>query len=202
VIDQPGATVTEVRVALRGFARSDPDAEAAYLLGLIVRDRLRGTSAELAAAFARHEAHDLPGMFVIGAAVPTTAAAKTISTVHEVIGALAKTGPTAAEFERARTERLIELSRQNMPESFIEANANLWLNSEIYKLPPASTQITNLALPDMQRVSGRLFRNPMATIAAGNVEQLKSSLGTAAEVRGAKPEVKPSTDPAKQVKKP
>ncbi|MDX6383481.1 MAG: zinc protease, partial [Blastocatellia bacterium] len=119
IIDQPGATGAEIRIALRGFARSDPDAEAASLLALIVRDRLRATSTDSATAFARHEAHDLPGMFVIGASVPTTTAAKTISSAREVIAALAKAGPNAAEFERARTERLIELSRQSMPDSFI-----------------------------------------------------------------------------------
>lgn len=202
VIDQPGATAAEVRVALRGFARSDPDSEAASLLALVMRDRLRAASAEFAGAFARHEAHDLPGMFVTGVSVPTAAAAKAISTINEVIGSLAKAGPNAAEFERARTERLIELSRQNMPDSFVETTANLWLNTEIYKLPPASTQISKLALGDMQRVAGRLFRNPVAIIAIGNAEQLKSIPGNAVEVRGAKPVMKPSTDPATPVKKP
>jgi predicted Zn-dependent peptidase len=202
IIDQPGATGAEIRIALRGFARSDPDAEAASLLALIVRDRLRATSTDSATAFARHEAHDLPGMFVIGASVPTTTAAKTISSAREVIAALAKAGPNAAEFERARTERLIELSRQSMPDSFIETSANIWLNTEIYKLPPAATQIRDLAMTDMQRVSGRLFKSPLATVAIGNADQLKSSLGTAVEVRGAKPEVKPSTDPAPRAKKP
>jgi hypothetical protein len=58
----------------------------------------------------------------------------------------------------------------------------------------------------MQRVAGRLFKNvPIATIAVGNTEQLKSSLGAAIEVRGAKPEgpaVKTATDPAMPAKKP
>jgi hypothetical protein len=89
-----------------------------------------------------------------------------------------------------------------MPDSFIETSANIWLNTEIYKLPPAATQIRDLAVADMQRVSGRLFKSPLATVAIGNADQLKSSLGTAVEVRGAKPEVKPSTDPAPRAKKP
>lgn len=202
VIDQPGATNAEIRLALRGLARSDRDAEAASLLALIVRDRLRSVSGDLAGAFALHEAHDLPGMFVLGASVPTVAAAKAISVAREVIAALAKAGPNASEFERARTERLIELSRQGTTETFIDTTAVTWLDGEIYKLAPAATQIRSLALVDMQRVSEKLFKSPMATIAVGNVDQLKSSLGTGVEVRGAKPEVKPSTDPATRVKKP
>ena len=63
-------STAELRLAVRGLARSDRDAEAASLLALIVRDRLRASSTDLATAFARHEAHDLPGMFVLGASVP------------------------------------------------------------------------------------------------------------------------------------
>jgi zinc protease len=202
VIDQQGATNAEIRLAFRGLAKSDQDAEAASLLAFIVRDRLRSASGDLAGAFARHEAHDLPGMFVLGASVPTVAAAKAFSTAREVITSLAKTGPNASEFERARTERLIELSRQGTPETFIEATAVSWLDGEIYKLAPAATQIRSLSLADMQRLSDRLFKSPTATIAVGNADQLKSNLGTTVEVRGAKPAVKPSTDPATRVKKP
>jgi zinc protease len=203
VIDQPGATGAEIRLAVRGLARADRDAEAASLLALIVRDRLRATWTDLAAAFARHEAHDLPGMFVLGAPVPAASAAKTISAAQEVIAVLGKTGPTAAEFERARGEALAELSRQSSQQNMIGATADNWLNSEIYKLQPAAAQIGSFTLADIQRVSAKLFKNvAIATIAVGNVEQLKSSLGTAIEVRGAKPEKKTANESAVPVKKP
>ncbi len=91
LIDQPGASRAEIRLAVRGFARSDRDAEAASVLALILRDRLRSSSSELATAFARHESHDLPGMFVLGASVPNGSAAKTLSNARDVIGSMAKT---------------------------------------------------------------------------------------------------------------
>jgi zinc protease len=203
VIDQNGATNVEIRLAVRGLARSDRDAEAASLLAIIVRDRVRATSGDSAAAFARHEAHDLPGMFVLGATVPMASAAKAISAAQEVIASLAKTGPNASEFERARAEMLGDLSRSGSQESLIGATADNWLNGETYKLPPAATQIRSFTVADIQRVSGRLFKNvPVATVAVGDIEQLKSSLGTAVEVPAAKPEVKTATDPATRVKKP
>jgi predicted Zn-dependent peptidase len=203
VIDKNGATNAEIRLAVRGLARSDRDAEAASLLALIVRDRLRATSGDLAAAFARHEAHDLPGIFVLGATVPMASAAKAISATQEVIASLTKTGPTASEVERARAEMLADLSRSGIQENLVGATADNWLNGELYKLPPAAIQVRSFTLADIQRVSGRLFKNaPVATIAVGNSEQLKSSIGTTAEVLGAKPEVKAETDPATRVKKP
>jgi zinc protease len=203
VIDQSGEATAEIRLAVRGLSRSDRDAEAASLLALIVRDRLRSTSSDLAKAFARHEAHVLPGLFVLAAPVPTASAAKAISSAREVMASLVKTGPTAAEFERARAERLADLSRQESQENLVVATADNWLNNEIYKLPPVPTQIRSFTLADIQRVTERLFKNvPMATIAVGNVEQLKSGLGTGIEVRGAKPEAKTPTAPAAPAKKP
>lgn len=202
VIDQPGATAAEIRIAVRGLARSDRDAEAASLLALIVRDRLRTTSSDLSNAFARHEAHDLPGMFLLGASVPSALASKTVSSAQDLMRSLAKTGPTADEFERARAEMLATISRQSSQENLIEATAENWLSMELYKLQPAANLVRGLTLADIQRVAGRLFKDAAAaTIAVGNVEQLKSNLGAAIEVRGAKPEAR-TTDPAMPTKKP
>src|SRR5882762_5657705 len=195
IIDQPSAHTAELRLAVRGLARSDRDAEAASLLALIVRDRLRANSSDLSTAFARHEAHDLPGMFVVGASVPSGSASKTVSSAQEIMKSLARTGPTADEFERARAEMLSTLSRQSSQDSLIEANADNWLMMEIYKMQPAATQVRGLVLADMQRVAARLFKDTAAaTIAVGKADQLKSTLGAASEVRGAKPEAR-TTDP-------
>ena len=144
---------------------------------------------------------------MLGAPVPAASAAKAISAAQEVIATLAKTGPTAAEFERARGEMLTELSRQGPQESLITATADNWLNSEIYKLPPAADSNQEVS-PWRTSSASRAdcSKNvPIATIAVGNVEQLKSSLGPAIEVRGAKPEgpaVKTAADPATPAKKP
>ena len=203
IIDHPGATTAEFRLAVRGLARSDRDAEAASLLALIVRDRLRASSSDLATGFARHEAHDLPGMFVLGASAPSAVASKALSGAQEVLRSLAKTGPTALEFERARDEMLAEISRQGSQLDLREATADNWLSMEIYKLMPPANQIRNMSLADIQRVAGRLFKDVApATIVVGSADQLKSSFGGGIEVRGAKPEVKTVADPAMPTKKP
>ncbi len=203
VIDRPDAGTAEVRLAVRGLARSDRDAEAAAVLALIVRDRLRAGSKELGTAFARHEAHDLPGIFVVGASVPNASAAKAISDARDVIRSLAKMGPTALEFEHAREELLAEISRQNSQEDLAEATADNWLLMELYKLMPRANQIRSLTQADLQRVAGRLFKEPaQATIVVGNVQLLKSSFGAAIEVQSAKPEVKTATETATPTKKP
>jgi zinc protease len=203
IIDQSEAPTAEVRLAVRGLARSDRDAEAASLLALIVRDRLRASSSDLATAFARHEAHDLPGMFVLGASVPNSVASKALSSAQDVIKSLANTGPTTVEFERARQEMLAELARQGAQEDLREATAATWLSAEIYKLTPQPNQIRSLTLANIQRVAGKLFKDVApATIVVGNAAELKTSFGGSIEVRGAKSEVKPSADPAKPTKKP
>ncbi len=203
VIDQPGASKAELRLAVRGFARSDRDAEAASLLALIVRDRLRASSGELATAFARHEAHDLPGMFVLGASVPNALAAKAISDARDITRSLAKTGPTALEFEHSRDEMLAEISRQSSQEDLQEATADNWLLMELYKLMPPADQIRSLTLADLQRAASRLFKEAaQATIVVGNAELLKPGFNGMIEMRGAKPEVKTATDPAMPAKKP
>jgi zinc protease len=203
VIDQPGSNTAEVRLAVRGLARSDRDAEAASLLALILRYRLRTSSGELSGAFARHEAHDLPGMFVLGASVPNSLAAKAIADARGLITSMAKTGPTALEFEHAREELLAELSRQSSAENLAEKTADAWLTMELYKLAPPAAQVGGLTLGDLQRVAARLFKDVTpATIVVGDAQQSRSNFDIAIEVRSAKPEVKTATESALPTKKP
>lgn len=196
IINQPGANRAEFRLAVRGVARSDRDAAAASLLALIVRDRLRASSSEMVSPFARHEAHDLPGMFLLGASVLNASAAKAVSGALDVMTSLAKAGPTAPEFERARDELLAEITRQNSQEDLKEVTADDWLSMEIYKLTPPATQIRSLTLADAQRVAAKLFKDAAtAKIVVGDADQLKKSFGAIAEVRGAQPAPK-AADPA------
>ena len=110
-VNQPGATTADVRLAVRGLAHSDRDAAAASMLALIARDQWQAASPELSSAFARHEAHALPGLFVLGASVPTASASKAISSGQQVLRALAQAGPTATELEKARAGINLAISR-------------------------------------------------------------------------------------------
>jgi zinc protease len=202
LVNQHDLKNAEIRLAVRGLARSDEAAAAASLLGKIIRERWQAASPDITAAFARHDAHELPGSFVLGASVPTESASKAISAAQKIIQSLVQTGPTATELERARGEMLTELSGRT---SQSESIADLWLDLDTFKLPPLNSQINSirsLTSTDIQRVAARLFEDAApATIVVGNAEQLKSSFA-GSEVKGAKPDVKTAADPATPAKKP
>jgi hypothetical protein len=136
LVNQPGATNAEIRLAVRGLARSDRDADAASILAQISRERWQASTA-LSAAFVRHDAHMLPGSFVLGASVPIASAAKAVTAAQQTIRSLAQNGPTLAELDSARVVMLADISRQaSQPESM----ATLWLDLDTFKLTPLNTQ--------------------------------------------------------------
>lgn len=203
VVNQPRVTKAEVRLAVRGLARSDRDAAAASILAQIILDRWRVASPDLATAFVRHDAHVLPGSLTLGASVPNESASKAISLAQEIVQSLVQAGPTAAELESARSEMLADLSRRDSQSDTV---ADLWLDLFTFKLPPLSVQINslrNLTSIDIQRVAVRLFKDSArATVIVGDAERLKPFLGEGVEVRGDKPAVKTATDPVMPAKKP
>lgn len=203
VVNQPGATAAEIRLAARGLTRSDRDAAAAALLVRIIRERWQAATPDLSAVFARHEMHALPGIFVLGASAPTASAAKAIAAAREVMRSLSLAAPLAAEVERARDAELSELTRLTMQ---TESIADGWLDIETFKLAPFATQldvVRKLSAADLQRVAARLFKDAaVATVIVGNYDQLKTSLGPGVELRSEKPDVKMAADPAAPAKKP
>src|SRR5713101_6149646 len=138
VVNQPGATTAEIRLAVRGLTRSDRDAAAATLLARIARDRWQAAASDLSSVFAHHEAHALPGIFVFGASAPTASASKAISAAREVMRSLSTAAPSTAEVERARDAELSELSRRTMQ---TESIADGWLDVETFKLASAGGQM-------------------------------------------------------------
>ncbi len=98
---------------------------------------------------------------------------------------------------------LAEISRQNSQEELSEVTADDWLLMELYKLTPAANQIRSLTQADLQRVAGKLFKEPaQAAIVVGNAELLKSSLGGTIEMRTARPEVKTAIETVTPARKP
>lgn len=207
LVNQPGATAAEIRLAVRGLARSDRAAAAATLLAQIVRERWLAASPDLSQAFVRHDMYALPGSFVLGASVSNASASKAVSAAQQTIRLLAQTGPTGAELDRARSEMLSDLTRRTSQPEMI---AGLWLDLDTYKLAPLHTQISSiqgLTVQDVQRVAARLFKDASpATIVVGDADQLKSGFVGSVEVQSEKSDVKAATDvvptKAPPVKKP
>jgi predicted Zn-dependent peptidase len=146
---------------------------------LLARDRWQAALPELSrsAFFVRHEAHVLPGMFVMGASVRSNVAAQTLAAARSTLRNLAASPPTAAEFERVKNEALAVFNKQlEQPETL----ASLWLDVETYKLPAVADQLralTQLTPADVQRVAAKLFRDaPSAAVAVGSAAQLSADL--------------------------
>ena len=209
VYDLHGAETAEVRLATRGLARADKDYAAATLLTLLARDRWQTAFPELgkSAFFVRHEAHSLPGVFVMGASVRANDTARALETARAVLKDLYTVPPTADELAHARAEAIAILNKQNeRPESLADA----WLDSETFKIGSLSDQaraIGSLTPADLQRVANRLFHDAsIASVAVGNAAQLRTELertgkveiyGEAIEVSG-----KTETSPAAKFEKP
>ena len=179
IVDLPGAETTEVRLAARSLARSDRDHAAATVLSLLVRDRWQAALPELnkSAFFVRHEAHVLPGMFVMGASVRSGIAAQTLAAARNVLRSLSASAPSTAEFERVKSEALAVFNKQiEQPETL----AGLWLDVETYKLPTITDQVralNQLTPADVQRVAAKLFRDaPLVAVAVGSAQQLSADL--------------------------
>ena len=205
LINQTGNNNAEVRLALRGFSRSDRDVIAASILSQIARQRWQAAVPELSSASVRHEAHTLPGMFVFAATVPAAAGQKALTAAQEVMKTLAETGPSAAELERAAGAALAEAGKRG---GELDSIADLWLDSEIYKTSVTvntANEISRLSIADIQRVAARLFKDAaQARIVVGDVEQLKSNINNI-ELPGTKPDSKPNVktvDPQLPPKKP
>jgi hypothetical protein len=198
----PGAETAEIRLAARSLARSDRDSAAMAILSLLVRDRWLAAYPDLnkSASFVRDEAHVLPGMFVMGAAVAPSAAAPALSAARDTLRALTKAPPTATEFARAKSEATAVFNKQlEQPETV----ANLWLDLETYKLAPIADQSRALAqvtAADVQRLAARLFQDaPVVALAVGSAAQLSADLERQGkvEVTGAATTPKPAPAPAR-----
>ena len=179
IMNAPAGQSAEVRLAVRGFARSDPDSPAAALLALIARKRWEALLPDLARnpVFVRHDAFTLPGIFVMGASVDNLLAGKTLSTAQEVVKSLTNQPVTEAEFEAARSQAVGILSKQLGTKDGI---ADAWLDVDTYSVKPAADQLLDLAKissNDLKRAANRLFWDvPLASAVIGNSEVLKPQL--------------------------
>lgn len=203
IIDYANAETAEIRLAVRGLSRSDRDYAAATLLALLARDRWQASlPADLnkSAFFVRHEAHVLPGIFVMGASAPSASSAKaSIAAAQNVIRSLMTTPPAPAELEKLKSEAIATLNKQiERPETV----ADTWLDAGTFQTAPLADQLralSSMTIVDVQGVAAKLFRNaPVAIIAVGNAAQLQTELASVGQVEvfGETQAVQPAATPA------
>lgn len=185
----------EIRLAVRGVARSDNDYAAAMILSMIANERVRSSLSE--SANAKHYAHVLPGVFILSASVPNDKASQSIATAKQILNELATKEPNASEFEKAKGLFLKSFSQQI---SDTKTLADFYLDRDTFKIqatPSAALKTIEALKPsDIQRVAARLFgKAEFAVVAAGNLSQLKAELsrnGNAIEIFGEKPAPQPT----------
>jgi len=179
IIGAPADQSVEVRLAVRGLARKDPDAIVASVLSQVARQRLEKSIPELSRGpvFVRHDAFNLPGMFVLGASVEHLLAGKFLHDAREVVSSLVAAPVSVAELDQARNEIL---ATRNKELSRPEGVADAWLDIDTYGVSSAAEQtrlLTAITPTDLQRVATRLFRDAdIASVAVGNSELVKTSV--------------------------
>jgi zinc protease len=222
VVNEPGQTGVELRLAVRGLARTDRDAPAALVLASVVRARWLAAMPELGdrAAFVRHDAYSAGGIFRMGASLRTSAeASKALEAARSILRDLSTNAPTAAELDSAKREVAAALSQSTQGD---EGRATSLLDEQTYNSTAATADgmiraANDLSPAEAQRVAARLFLNtPTATVAVGDAAQLRAELARAGGVEVAgeaasnpqpqqpKPQQqqKPQQQPALQLKRP
>ncbi|HEX8147083.1 MAG TPA: insulinase family protein [Pyrinomonadaceae bacterium] len=210
VVNQPDSAAVELRLALRGFARTDIDSPAAQVVAQIARERWLAAMPELRerAAYARHDSYRENGIFRMGATLKTPAeAAKALEAARKVLGDLSTGAPAAAELDAAKQKAAAALGA-NAPGD--ETFANAWLDEHTYKNAAAASGAlarAAQALPagEAQRVAARLFlHTPVATVATGDAAQLRTELARVGnvEVFGEAAARPPQTQPTPKPQQP
>ncbi len=140
VVERAGATGVELRLAVRGLARTDIDSPAAQVVAALVRGRWLAAMPELKdrAAFARHQAYREAGIFRMGATLATPAeAAKALEAARTALRDLSANVPTAAELEAAKRDAAAALGAGAQGD---EAQAAAWLDEHTYKTSAATAR--------------------------------------------------------------
>lgn len=202
IVNAPGDQSVEVRFAVRGLAKRDPDGLAADLLATVARYRWEASVPELARTpvFTRHDAFSLPGMFVMGTTVDHLLAAKTLAAAQNIARQLAGNPVSPAELDKAKADLLASLNKEaNDP----DGQADSWLNMDTYGINSADRirQVGSVTIADLQRTAGRLFNDAAyASVVVGNSELVKTQLETMGrvEVMGSiQPKTEANNDPVK-----
>ena len=178
ILNVPGAAA-EIRLAVRGVSRTDPDYFPAKVLAKLAEQRWQGLTPQLAKqpVFARSESHALPGTFVMGTAVSTEAVPDSLANARKVLDSLMNTAATAAELERAKSDTIADVSG---PLSKPDALPDPWLDLDTYHLSTIQDQtalLRSVTAQDIQRVATRIFKDALvASIIAGDTLPLKAVL--------------------------
>lgn len=221
IINRPDSSEVELRLAVPGLARTDPDAAAAVVLSNIVGQRWRAATSQLT-----HESSSVTlktfrtgGILYMGVKLASAAdAARALEAARSILRDLSANAPNANETESAKRGVVASLEKSAAGD---EGLANSWLDEDTYNsaaVTDAATAraVANVTPADLQRVAARLFAHAnAAAVAVGDAAQLRTELARVGGVEvfgeaAARPEAKPAPQtpqskpqqPALQLKRP
>lgn len=155
-VSMPGIANSEVRYAVRGFARSSREFPAAEVYGRILQTRFQSIIAKNSGSDAAvsHDEHILPGAYVFRyKSQPTPTLLAAAAPLQPVLSpAIAD-----AEFTAAKSAVLAEYDARDA--------ANLWLDVDTFKITSAADErkaFQNVTLADVAAVAQKLAREPLA----------------------------------------
>ncbi|MEO6392463.1 MAG: insulinase family protein, partial [Pyrinomonadaceae bacterium] len=166
--EDPG---TEVRLAVRGLARSDADYPVSLVLAVLANNFMHGATFN-SVGFARFEAHVLPGLVMFGGHSEMAEPEVALKLVWErAVKPLMEAPPTVPALDAAKGIARATLSAR---QGAGPGAGGLWLDSDTYGVGDPAKQlraVENVTATDVQRVANRLFKNaPAARIAFADVE--------------------------------
>ncbi len=202
ILNAPSDQSVEIRLAVRGFSRQDPDSPTATLVAVLARERWQKVLPELARSptFVRHDTFALPGIFVMGASVDSLLAGKTLATAREVTQSFADSPVTTAELEQVKNQTIAVANKELVTP---DGTAKAWLDADTYQLSSPAEQMRTLSAvspADIQRVATRLFHDSaFASVVVGNSDVIKAQIERygKVEIMG---EVGPDTKPKPELK--
>jgi zinc protease len=176
LVGTPSPTA-ELRLALRGLSKSDPDGLLSDVVAHIAMSRWQAQTPNAAktALFVRSERYTLPGIFVLGAAIDNKSVVTTIDTITKILDSLAATPATASELKQAVDAVVLENAGTARD---LDSRPDHWLDKETYRLSSdPTTSLLSTSSADVQRVANRLFKDvAVASVIAGEIDQLKPIL--------------------------
>lgn len=210
VVNQSDAAGVELRLALRGLARTDIDSPTAQVVAAVARARWLAAMPELKerSAYVRHDSYRENGIFRLGATLASPAeAAKALEAARKVLSDLSTNAPTAVELDAAKQTAVAALGGGATGDETVAA---AWLDEHTYKNSASTAQALARAAQavttgDAQRVAARLFLHaPVATVALGDAAQLRTELARvgAVEVFGEAAAKPPQPQPSPKPQQP
>lgn len=179
VVNRTDAERFEVRLNLRGLARTDRDRPAAQVLAELARERWKSALASRADLKVRHEAFQDGGSFLMSASAESAeAAAKALDTARTVLKELTASPPSPAELAKAKEAVTSEINKRAQG---LDGTADTWLDSHTYKNAPSpletAASVHALSPTEVERVADRLFlHTPSASVAVGDAGKLREEL--------------------------